>query len=374
VRVVRVSEPVLRAPFPWFGGKRKIAAEVWSRFGNVDNYVEPFFGSGAVLLARPQPFRGNETINDFDGLVANCWRSLKLSPELVAEWADNPVNENDLHARHIWLLGELPTLPARLEGSPDWHDPKIAGWWLWGVACWIGSGFCSGKGPWTVEDGLLVNGRQLPHLGDNGRGVNRKLPHLGDNGRGVNRKRPHLGDNGRGVNRQRPHLGDNGRGVNRKRPHLGDNGRGAALVEWFLALSERLARVRVCCGDWSRVCGPSVTFKHGLTGVLLDPPYADSAARTSDLYRCDSESVAHAVRGWAIENGRRDDMRIALCGYEGEHEMPEAWAVHEWNAGQGFGGQAAERSGNGRRERIWFSPACVRPVAAQGSLFARVPA
>ena len=43
----------LRAPFPWFGGKRRVAPEVWERFGDVPNYVEPFFGSGAVLLGRP---------------------------------------------------------------------------------------------------------------------------------------------------------------------------------------------------------------------------------------------------------------------------------------------------------------------------------
>ena len=38
----------LRAPFPWFGGKRRVAPEVWERFGDVPNYVEPFFGSGAT--------------------------------------------------------------------------------------------------------------------------------------------------------------------------------------------------------------------------------------------------------------------------------------------------------------------------------------
>ena len=40
----------LRAPFPWFGGKSRVAPLVWDRFGDVPNYVEPFFGSGAVLL------------------------------------------------------------------------------------------------------------------------------------------------------------------------------------------------------------------------------------------------------------------------------------------------------------------------------------
>jgi hypothetical protein len=339
----------LAAPFPWFGGKRKVAAEVWARFGAVDNYVEPFFGSGAVLLGRPLPFSGNETINDLDGYVANFWRSVQASPSATAEWADHPVNENDLHARHAWLLQQRETLRARLEGDPEWCDPKIAGWWVWGMACWIGSGFCSGRGPWQVVGGQLV------HVG-NGRGVNRKLVHLG-NGQGVNRKLVHLGDNGRGVNRQLVHLGDNGQGEPEAR-----------LNVWFSVLSDRLKRVRVCSGDWLRVCGPSVTFKHGMTAVFLDPPYADSAGRTSDLYREDCEQVAHLVRAWAIANGDNPLLRIALCGYDGEHVMPSDWRMHAWSAGEGFGAQGDARSGNGKRERIWFSAACLEP---QPGLFDR---
>ncbi len=312
----------LPSPFPWFGGKRKVAGEVWSRFGAVENYVEPFFGSGAVLFGRPDP-SGNETINDLDGYVANFWRAIQQAPDDTARFADWPVNENDLHARHVWLLQQRDTLRPRLEGDPAFYDAQIAGWWVWGICCWIGSGFCSGKGPWWVDD-------------------DRQLVHLGNQGQGVNRKRVHLGDQGRGEPEAR-------------------------LGEWFAHLSERLRRVRVCSGDWSRVCGPSVTFKHGLTGVFLDPPYADSASRQSDLYREDSESVAHEVREWAIANGSNPLLRIALCGYDGEHEMPLSWSVYEWSAGEGFGGQAEERSGNGKRERIWFSPACLS--TAQPTLF-----
>ena len=33
---------VLKAPFPYFGGKAKVADLVWDRFGNVDNYVSPW--------------------------------------------------------------------------------------------------------------------------------------------------------------------------------------------------------------------------------------------------------------------------------------------------------------------------------------------
>jgi DNA adenine methylase len=325
------------APFPYFGGKRKVAAQVWERFGNAKNYVEPFAGTAACLFARPEPFDGNETINDFDGLVANFWRAIKMHPEETAEHSDWPVNENDLHARHAWLVGVKDTLAPKLEGDPDWCDPKIAGWWVWGMACWIGRGFCSGKGPWSVVDSQLV------YLGGAGRGIWRQLVHLGNNGRGVNRQRVHIGDNGQGDEPQ------------------------ARLVPWFTALSNRLLHVRVCSGDWSRVCGPSVTYKHGLTAVFLDPPYADIATRADGLYREDSLSVAHDVREWAIEAGKRDDMRVALCGYEGEHEMPSDWETLAWDAGEGYGGYADERSGNGKRERVWFSPACLSD--RQGRLF-----
>ena len=315
----------LSAPFPYFGGKRKVASIVWERFGVLDNYVEPFFGSGAMLLGRPGDPRGLETVNDLDGYIANFWRAVQHAPEEVARWADHPVNENDLHARHVWLVQRGDALGPALEGDPDYFDAKIAGWWVWGMACWIGGHFCSGNGPWWPDE-------------------NRQLVHLGDNGRGVNRKRVHLSNDGQGVNRKLVHLGDNGQG---------------RLVPWFRALQERLRDVRVCSGDWARVCGPSVTFTHGMTGVFLDPPYADTAGR-AEVYRKDCDQVAHAVREWAIEMGERQDMRIALCGYEGEHDMPASWEVVAWNAGEGYGVQADERTGNGKRERIWFSPACVR--------------
>jgi hypothetical protein len=310
----------------------------------VRNYVEPFAGSLAVLLSRPHPFDGPETVNDKDGMIANFWRAVGADPDAVARWSDWPVNENDQHARHAWLVGQKDTLTARLEGDPDFYDAQIAGWWVWGIGCWIGSGWCSGEGPWQVQD------RQLVHVGDAGQGVHRQLVHVGDAGRGVHRKRVHVGNAGQGVHRKRVHVGNAGQG------------------EWMRALSERLRRVRVCCGDWARVTGPSVTTKHGLTAVLLDPPYADEADRTVNLYAEDSGSVAHDVRAWAIANGNDPLMRIALCGYEGEHAMPDDWAVVAWKTTGGYGSQGDGRGReNASRERLWFSPHCLG--ANQPSLF-----
>jgi hypothetical protein len=103
------SKRVLRAPFPWFGGKSLAAPLIWRAFGNVPNYVEPFAGSLAVLLARPSTPKV-ETVNDKDGLIANFWRAVKAAPDEVARWADWPVNEADLHARHQWLVAQAPLL------------------------------------------------------------------------------------------------------------------------------------------------------------------------------------------------------------------------------------------------------------------------
>lgn len=327
---VQPGEP-LKAPFPYFGGKSTIADEVWPRFGDVRNYVEPFFGSGAMLLNRPQPFEGTETVNDADGLVANFWRAVQAAPEAVAFYADWPVNENDLHARHTWLVGVKDSLQTRLDGDHEFYDAKVAGWWCWGMCCWIGSGFCSGNGPWqSVEvDGV----RQLVHLGNAGQGVNRKLVHLGDAGQEAS------------TASEFPPRND-------------------GVYQWMGDLAERLKRVRVCSGDWSRVCGPTVTVKQGLTAVFLDPPYADTAGRQADLYRKDCLDVAHAVREWAIANGDDKRMRIALCGYEGEHAMPDSWECLAWKARGGYGSQgddeeAAGRS-NAKLERIWFSPHCLK--------------
>jgi len=325
-----VAVTPLKSPFPWFGGKSTVAGLVWDRFGNVQNYVEPFFGSGAVLLNRPHR-PSTETINDLDCMVANFWRALKCDPEAVAFHADNPVNEADQHARHLWLCSQ-EEFRERMKTDPDYYDSKIAGWWVWGQCIWIGSGWCS---------------VQLPHLGNAGTGVHRKLPHLGNAGKGVNRQLPHLGNAGKGKDEC---LSD-----------LTSGTRARALLSYMRELSERLRTVRVCCGDWSRILGPSVTFKHGITGVFLDPPYADEAARTDDLYAQDCGKVSHAVRNWAIQMGEDPRARIALCGYEGEHAMPKSWECIAWKARGGYGSQGEnDARENSTRERIWFSPYCLK--------------
>lgn len=326
---------MIKSPFPYFGGKSKITPLIWQYLGDVDNYVEPFFGSGAVLLGRPKHHTGvTETVNDIDNFLANFWRAVQTAPDEVAKWADWPVNECDLHARHIWLVNEGRARIANLYADPNAYDAKVAGWWLWGICIWIGGGWCSGEGPWTVIDGELVDTRQLPHLGDAGRGVNRQLPHLGA-GRGVNRKLPHLGNAGQGVNRQR-----------------------REIYEYMNDLADRLRGVRVCCGDWQRVVTNGALSYGSTVGVFLDPPYAASTGRDMGCYNHETE-VSAAVREWAIANGDNPRYKIALCGYEGEHAMPKSWLKINWTAGASYKSSNGDLTGNRHLERVWFSPHCL---------------
>lgn len=308
----------LKSPYPWFGGKRRVMADIWQRLGDVYNFVDPFAGSMAGVLTRPDDHHWPrlETVNDIDGHVANFWRAVCYAPDEVANFADWPVSELDLHARGDWLFYSDDTreFVERMRADADFYDAKRAGWWVWFVAGWIGS----------LPDMSWLDGDS-----NAGQGVTRQLPHLGSTGQGVNR------------------------------PSTSDN-----LREYMTALSERMRGVRFCCGDWQRICGPTPTVKQGLTGVLLDPPYSAEAGRNNKLYSHESLTVAHDVRAWALANGDNPLMRIALCGYTGEgHEelLGHGWTANHWKAHGGYSSQNG-KGGNGNRHRevVYFSPHCLQ--------------
>ena len=311
----------LAAPFPYFGGKANACETVWQAFGRVDNYVEPFAGSAAMLLGAPDDKRV-ETINDADGFVANFWRAVARDPDAVAHHADWPCNEVDLFARHSWLVRQTSTLAEKLHGDPDYYDAKIAGWWCWGACNWIGSGWCSGLGPWVHNGETIVDARKLPHLSA-----------------------------GRGD----------------------EHPRSAYIRDWIQALCLRLRDVRVTCGDWSRVVKDSVTTRHGLTGVFLDPPYTkgvmDYAAGGV------GGDLAREVRAWCAANGDNKQLRIVLCGHAGEHDalLASGWNVRQWTARKGYAltDEAVENSAS---ETIWCSPHCASELNKTNDLFTEIAA
>lgn len=366
----------IRPAYPYFGSKAAVASIIWEALGEVPNYVEPFAGSCAVLLARPRPGKV-ETVNDLHAFIPCFLRAVRDDPEAVAHHANWPVSEIDMHARHRWLVDAMtPEMVERLRADPGFYDAKIAGWWVWGASCWIGSGWCEGDRTREKPRIPALSGNGGPKSGD---GINRtsltqKMPRLqgrdGDPQRGVGlnrqdiRRLPHLaGPNNRGKV-DNPTTSD-GSGVGYGRGIFA-SGRREDLLAYFQQLAERLALVRITCGDWKRVCTPAVTTSHGLTGVLLDPPYPSQDRAT--VYAHDDRDVAHDVAEWAREHGDDPHLRIVLCGYSGEHEMP-GWREVAWKSRGGYG---RGKNANATRERLWLSPHCRAGVESQAQLFATI--
>jgi hypothetical protein len=284
----------MNSPFPYFGGKRTVAAAVWARLGSPAQYIEPFCGSAAVLLACPRP-AALEVVCDGSGFIANFWRAVKHQPAAVAEWADYPVSHIDLGARHGWLMAQRDRIGEAMQ-DPDWPgDAKVAGWWLWGQCCWIGSGWCDWFG-------------KIPHASDAGRGADALLTSCG-----------------------------------------------RTAWAWLHRIADRLERVRVVHGDWSRCLNNH--FGGDDTAVFLDPPY-----RSYEALYGKAGAVADAVEAWAREN---EHLRIALCGHQGDYAL-DGWDSVEWSRGRltYSGGQTTDS------ECVWYSPECLPAVLTQERLFA----
>ena len=64
------------------GGKRRIAQKIVSLFPEHHSYLEPFFGSGAVLFQKPRSHI--ERVNDLDDNVTNLFEWIRRDPERLA--------------------------------------------------------------------------------------------------------------------------------------------------------------------------------------------------------------------------------------------------------------------------------------------------
>jgi len=290
----------LKSPYPYFGGKSRVAPLIWEGLGSVEHYIEPFAGSLAVLLANPKVPK-METINDKDCFIVNFWRSLVNNTDDLIKFIQYPVTETDLHARHRWLIEQgTQEFINKLETDPNYFDVKIAGWWVWGLSASIGNN-------WLQPKGL----KSLPIISYAGAGV---------------------------------------------------HGTSLPIKEWLLSLQERTKKVRICCGDWKRIVSPAITInngglsKEGITGIFLDPPYQ---IKGRDKVYKKELNIYEEVCQWAIENGNHPKLRIVVCGYEG-FTFPENWSCIAWKANGGMANLGKGRGkDNASRERIYFSPYCI---------------
>jgi len=297
----------MKAPFPYFGGKSSVAPIVWAALGTPKRYIEPFAGSAAVLLARPNAPNVNqyEIINDLSGGIVNFWRALKAEPDTIASLAaDWPVSELDEYARKCWLIDHEAALADRLRADPEYYDAKLAAWWVY-VQCN------------TLGSSAFYKNKSIIQI-----------------------------NNKKGV-------------------------MASSLAEGRIALhglSDRLRCVLVTCGSWERVITRAALNEYDpdLCGIFLDPPYATKVRDT--VYAHDCTNVAHDVREWAKQHAHKPYMRIALAGYDGEHNELEGmgWTVHAWKAQGGYGNLRKNGTNeNKHKERIWFSPHCL-PLQSTG--------
>lgn len=118
---------ILRYP----GSKWRISEWIISHFPDHKSYLEPFFGSGAVLFNKPaSPI---ETINDLNGDVINLFKVIRDSPDELARliyatphcrdeyenaWEGHP--ENELEKARQFLIKSLQSFGFRCCKKSGW--------------------------------------------------------------------------------------------------------------------------------------------------------------------------------------------------------------------------------------------------------------
>ena len=348
----------LKAPFPFFGGKSKIADEVWSRYGVVERYIEPFGGSFIVLLSNPYP-ANMEIVCDKNGFICNFYRAVRSDPDQTAYYADYPTIHQDLAARHRWLKQWGMERSAQLSEDPEYFDSKAAGWWVWGMSLWIGGEFCDLNQKGNIES------RPTPHKqGINNAAGRPFVVNKGESGRGVSAqamtdKRPIVKPSGAGggvsMQDKRPYVRDteSGRGVSKQSQNR--------LSDWFNDLATRLERVVILNRDWTSAVTPTIladtpSSPNKVRAVFLDPPYR-TEDRETNIYQSDTDGTSDdaAIKSyeWAVENGDKENFKIAYCCHKDDFPVPEGWTFIE----SSFSGIRNEDRKH-KRDIVMFSPQC----------------
>jgi hypothetical protein len=292
--------------------------------GKPKEYLEPFAGSAAMLLAAPEP-APLEVIGDINFHVANFWRAVKFQPQAVARWSDYPVSHVDLDARHRWLVEAARTRALREAlADAEWPgDARAAAWWAYGQCAWIGSRWCEKD---EIED---ANAGQAA---DAGAWVTSPIPFISHCGTGVQSKIPQI-STGKGLQAD------------------------TDAEAWLEHLSRRLRRVRVLHAQWDRCLNH--TYGGEDTAIFLDPPYRGFERTYTQAAQA---PVADAVAEWCR---RQTGLRIALCGLVGDYDLP-GWRTMTWDRGKAtYSGRQTTA-----KECVWFSAECHDPECHDLTLFA----
>ncbi len=304
LNVAAFGERKVFAPFSYFGGKRDIAPQVWEFFGaRIKNYIEPFAGGMAILLARPNPSlvveeRFVETVNDKDALVINAWRAMKhANPRELAELVETINSQQHLDSFKKDVYENYYMLNRLIRSGTERYHPYLAAMWIAGMKNAIGAGFANTADTYSkVSPRIVISGWPF-----------------------------------------------------------------GSAERYFKYMKYRLKHVNLMCLNWHELVGsPTRTTLQGETATFIDPPYPRK--ERSPCYNEDDGSPSNAAAEWAIETIRKDKankFRIAFCGYRRLYKKKfkaEGWTSISWK-GKGYGVQGDGRGRvNAAEETVWFSP------------------
>jgi DNA adenine methylase len=303
--------------FNWFGGKRRIATQVWKCFGEVQRYIEPFSGSAAVLLGRPESqIIGQELLNDLDGLIVNFWRTAQADPVGLASALDFPVSELDLIARKTFFVHNGDHIVQKLRNDPEYFDVRAAAWWFYGHQSSVGNRW--------------LRANEIP---------NRFMPQMNTRS---------MADRAKDIT------------------HLSQRLLHTTLLcgEWDRTVGSN----KVLFNGTSSV------------GVFLDPPYSaartGSIYRDDDFQVANDVREWCTIHG----NDPRLRIIIAGYDHEHDALEQQGWRCYKWSASGGHANRNKaqddhrnKEQDNRNQETVWCSPHCIRPDL-QVSLFDAIDA
>lgn len=325
---MRESQPKLKAPFSYFGGKGKVADLVWSLLGNdISRYFEPFAGSLAVLLARKREANVlyNEIVNDLDCLLINVWRALKNASHEVALLCCDPSSQVLLWQRICYIVKNKDSLLEKMIKDDEYYDIKLAAYWI----------YCKCSEIAGIEIDKIDVEEVYNSLNN-------------------------------GITKGRIQLLRGG-GIHSKcrsiyNPYSITRCKLERISLWFSQIENVLENVKITCLDWKRLFNDGTHWQddcgNSNIGIFFDPPYSDTSRRKS-LYRIDSYDIAKEVNDFCIKHANRKTYRIVLAGYEGEHNNLEdyGYVKYSWKAQGGYGNMNKDYE-NKHKERLWASASC----------------
>lgn len=99
----------MKALVKYPGAKWRLAPWIISHFPKHHSYLEPFFGSGAVLFNKPPSHI--ETVNDLDEEVVNFFDCIRKDPERLAREVFLTPYSRDVYEQAYLALREIPDDP-----------------------------------------------------------------------------------------------------------------------------------------------------------------------------------------------------------------------------------------------------------------------